>query len=122
MYFNERAMAHLIPSGTPVALVALIIIIETVRGVIRPLTLIFRLTANIIAGHLLVTLLSGALVGSALPVFTVAALAMLALMLLETAVSFIQAYVFFLLTSLYLTDITGAEANSRGQASAQNFV
>lgn len=98
------------------------IVIETVRRLIRPLTLMFRLTANIIAGHLLVTLLSGSLISSTPLVFLRAGGAMLALLLLETAVSFIQSYVFFLLSSLYLTDITGAEASARGQARAQNLL
>merc|ERR1711936_472797 len=49
--------AHLVPRGTPVALIPVIVIIETVSNIIRPGTLPIRLAANIVAGHLLLTLL-----------------------------------------------------------------
>ena len=45
------------PVGTPRFLIPVIVIIETVRNIIRPLTLSIRLAANIVAGHLLLTLL-----------------------------------------------------------------
>ena len=50
-------MAHLVPLGTPVALIPFMVLIELVRNFIRPLTLSVRLAANIVAGHLLLTLL-----------------------------------------------------------------
>jgi len=53
----NNLFAHLVPRGTPVALMPVIVIIETVRNVIRPGTLSIRLAANIVAGHLLLTLL-----------------------------------------------------------------
>merc|ERR1712203_1291286 len=52
----NRLFAHLVPTGTPGALIPVIVIIETVSNVIRPWTLSIRL-ANIVAGHLLLTLL-----------------------------------------------------------------
>jgi F0F1-type ATP synthase, subunit a len=49
--------AHLVPQGTPPILIPFIVCIETIRNIIRPGTLAVRLSANIIAGHLLITLL-----------------------------------------------------------------
>jgi len=101
--FNHN-IAHLVPSGTPVPLIPVMVIIETVRVVIRPGTLAVRLAANIVAGHLLLVLLGGQ--G---PLCRGAPLAGLILGLvllctLECAVSCIQGYVFSVLRSLYLRD------------------
>jgi len=52
-------MAHLVPKGTPVLLIPFIVLIELVRGVIRPFTLAVRLAANIVAGHLILVLVAG---------------------------------------------------------------
>merc|ERR550539_319875 len=48
----NNLFAHLVPRGTPVALMPVIVIIETVRNVIRPGTLSIRLAANIVAGRI----------------------------------------------------------------------
>jgi len=96
--------AHLVPLGTPGALIPFIVCIELVRSTIRPLTLSVRLVANIIAGHLLLTLLGslGPNVNAAL-VFVFVRLIVLAL--LETGVAAIQAYVFRALRTLYLSEV-----------------
>ena len=57
IYQYNNLLAHLVPVGTPRFLIPVIVIIETVRNIIRPLTLSIRLAANIVAGHLLLTLL-----------------------------------------------------------------
>jgi len=54
-YFNTLCF-HLTPQGTPPILIPFIIIIESVSLIIRPITLAIRLIANIIAGHLLISL------------------------------------------------------------------
>lgn len=106
--FNHN-IAHLVPLGTPAPLIPVIVIIETVRSIIRPGTLAVRLAANIVAGHLLLVLLGrqgpnlGGLVLCGLIV------GLLALIVLECAVACIQAYVFTILRSLYVSEHTRIE-------------
>ncbi len=99
-------LAHLVPQGTPPALIPFIVCIETIRNVIRPGTLAVRLTANIIAGHLLLTLLGNT--GNSLSIYLVNLLIItqLALLTLESAVSIIQAYVFAVLRTLYSREVS----------------
>lgn len=101
----QSMLAHLVPLGTPVALMPLMVIIELVSNVIRPLTLSVRLAANMVAGHLLLTLLGNQGPASAwiLSIFLIIAIVILAI--LETAVSLIQAYVFRVLRTLYFNEV-----------------
>nr|WNH23921.1 ATP synthase F0 subunit 6 [Stellifer lanceolatus] len=101
------ALGHLLPEGTPTPLIPILIIIETISLVIRPLALGVRLTANLTAGHLLMQLTSTATFALLFTSTTVSALTMgllFLLTLLEVAVAMIQAYVFVLLLSLYLQE------------------
>nr|QUB02926.1 ATP synthase F0 subunit 6 [Parachiloglanis hodgarti] len=101
------ALGHLLPEGTPLLLIPILIIIETISLFIRPLALGVRLTANLTAGHLLIQLISTATVTLLPTMTTVAALTatlLVLLTLLEVAVAIIQAYVFVLLLSLYLQE------------------
>jgi len=94
-------IAHLVPLGTPGVLTSFIVLVELVRNMIRPITLSVRLMANIVAGHLLIGLLGGFLLGlSRLGFFFFFSVGLI-LTILELAVSFIQRYVFFTLFSLY---------------------
>jgi F-type H+-transporting ATPase subunit a len=54
----EKNLRHLVPNGTPIVLISFIVLIETLRVLIRPITLRVRLAANITAGHLLLRLIS----------------------------------------------------------------
>nr|YP_003345130.1 ATP synthase F0 subunit 6 [Derichthys serpentinus]BAI53281.1 ATPase subunit 6 [Derichthys serpentinus] len=103
----KMALAHLLPEGTPVPLIPVLIIIETISLFIRPLALGVRLTANLTAGHLLIQLIATAVFVLLPTMPTVAILTMTVLFLmtlLELAVAMIQAYVFVLLLSLYLQE------------------
>nr|QGZ07984.1 ATP synthase F0 subunit 6 [Sternopygus dariensis] len=101
------SLGHLLPEGTPVPLIPVLIIIETISLFIRPLALGVRLTANLTAGHLLIQLIATAAF-VLLPLMTTVAILtatiLFLLTLLEIAVAMIQAYVFVLLLSLYLQE------------------
>ena len=103
----KKALAHLLPLGTPVFLIVFIVIIELVRSIIRPLTLSVRLAANIIAGHLLISLLGSSMIPTIgiSPIFLVFLSIFSCLIFLEIAVSVIQAYVFILLSTLYINEV-----------------
>nr|QUO98651.1 ATP synthase subunit 6 [Oryzias uwai] len=103
----NRSLAHLLPEGTPLLLIPILIMIETISLFIQPIALGVRLTANLTAGHLLIQLISTAAY-TLFPLMPSIALLtsvlLLLLTLLEVAVAMIQAYVFVLLISLYLQD------------------
>nr|YP_010873283.1 ATP synthase F0 subunit 6 [Pama pama]WGV34503.1 ATP synthase F0 subunit 6 [Pama pama] len=101
------ALGHLLPEGTPTPLIPVLIIIETISLLIRPLALGVRLTANLTAGHLLMQLTSSAafvLLSTMTSLATLTMILLFLLTLLEVAVAMIQAYVFVLLLSLYLQE------------------
>lgn len=104
-YLNDF-FSHLTPIGTPPLLIPFIVIIETIRLIIRPFTLAIRLTANIIAGHLLLSLLgsSGQSINNTLTL-VILIITQLILFILEISVSIIQAYVFSILSTLYRREI-----------------
>jgi len=76
-------MAHLVPIGTPNILMPFIVVIETIRNIIRPLTLAVRLSANIIAGHLLLTLLGNQTSHSKSIILIIILITQITLLLLE---------------------------------------
>jgi len=97
-------LAHLVPLGTPGILIPFMVIIEIIRNIIRPITLSVRLAANIIAGHLLLTLLRELLPIRTILIFGSAFAAQTLLIVLEAAVAVIQAYVFSILITLYASE------------------
>lgn len=99
-FFNET-IAHLTPLGTPTLLMPFIVIIESIRLIIRPLTLSIRLSANIIAGHLILNLIGSTSEISSTPMLSLLISSQTLLLILEIAVSLIQAYVFSILIVLY---------------------
>jgi len=102
---TNHMLAHLVPQGTPAPLISFIVAIEITRNLIRPITLCVRLTANLIAGHLLISLLGNALIQIDSYLTIAAMFAPLILTILESAVACIQAYVFMTLTTLYVTEL-----------------
>lgn len=102
----RRFLVHLVPSGTPDVLIPLIIIIELVRNFIRPITLSVRLAANMVAGHLLISLVNG---GSLSPLTgPIIILSGVVLIILEVSVAFIQGYVFSTLSVMYFSELNSS--------------
>nr|QJQ37705.1 ATP synthase F0 subunit 6 [Matrona basilaris]QJQ37718.1 ATP synthase F0 subunit 6 [Matrona basilaris] len=97
--------AHLVPQGTPGVLMPFMVVIETISNMIRPGTLAVRLAANMIAGHLLMTLLGNTGPSVSYMMMTVLVMAQVALLMLESAVSIIQSYVFAVLSTLYSSEV-----------------
>lgn len=104
--YSKHIFAHLVPQRTPVTLMPFIVLIETIRNVIRPGTLAVRLAANIIAGHLLITLLGNQTTVAGISLVGILLAVQVILLILESAVAIIQAYVFAVLSTLYSREIT----------------
>jgi F-type H+-transporting ATPase subunit a len=98
------------PSGLPAWLLPVIVVIEVISFLTRPISLSVRLFANMLAGHTMLKVFAGFVVSlSALgSVGIVAAILPLAgtfaITALEFLVSFLQAYIFTILTCIYLND------------------
>lgn len=99
-----------VPSGVPIALMPLVIAIEVISFFTRPVSHSVRLFANMLAGHITLKVFAGFIVslsafgavgiaGSILPM-----LMTIALTALEFLVAFLQAYVFAMLTCMYIND------------------
>ena len=93
-----------VPKGVPIILLPLIIVIEIISYLSRPVSLSVRLFANMMAGHTMLKVFGGfvislGLLGGWLPLSFAVALTGL-----EILVAFLQAYVFAILTCIYLND------------------
>lgn len=102
---TQHIFAHLVPQGTPAVLIPFIVCIETISNIIRPGTLAVRLAANIIAGHLLLTLLGNTGPSLTYSILSLLIIAQIALLVLESAVAIIQSYVFAVLRTLYSREV-----------------
>nr|YP_009727735.1 ATP synthase F0 subunit 6 [Cephenemyia trompe]QHX99773.1 ATP synthase F0 subunit 6 [Cephenemyia trompe] len=102
---TQHMFTHLVPQGTPAVLMPFMVCIETISNIIRPGTLAVRLTANMIAGHLLLTLLGNTGPSLSSMLISILLITQIALLILESAVSMIQAYVFAVLSTLYSSEV-----------------
>lgn len=102
---TTHIFTHLVPQGAPNILLPFLVIIESIRNIIRPGTLAIRLTANIIAGHLLLTLIGNSGNNLASFILLILIFTQILLLLLETAVAIIQSYVFSILSTLYSREV-----------------
>nr|YP_009239847.1 ATP synthase F0 subunit 6 [Faxonius rusticus]AMN14362.1 ATP synthase F0 subunit 6 [Faxonius rusticus] len=105
MNHTQDMFAHLVPQGTPGALMPFMVLIESISNIIRPGTLAVRLAANMIAGHLLLSLLGG--MGPVVPfsILWILIILQVLLLMLESAVAVIQSYVFAILSILYASEV-----------------
>nr|AFA56275.1 ATP synthase F0 subunit 6 [Dascillus cervinus] len=102
---TTHMLAHLVPQGTPSILMPFMVCIETISNAIRPGTLAIRLAANMIAGHLLMTLLGNTGSSLSMIMLNVLIITQFLLLLLESAVAIIQSYVFAVLSTLYSSEV-----------------
>nr|AVN67499.1 ATP synthase F0 subunit 6 [Phoetalia pallida] len=102
---TQHMFAHLVPQGTPPVLMPFMVCIETISNMIRPGTLAVRLAANMIAGHLLLTLLGNTGPSLSTSLLSLLILTQIALLVLESAVAIIQSYVFAVLSTLYSSEV-----------------
>nr|UXW93416.1 ATP synthase F0 subunit 6 [Blasticotoma sp. 'tegularis'] len=102
---TTHMLTHLVPQNTPPLLMPFMVLIETSSNLIRTITLSVRLTANMIAGHLLMILLSS--MGTKTPLIFLPTLITIQILLLtlESAVTMIQSYVFTVLSVLYSNEV-----------------
>jgi len=93
-----------VPSGAPVFLLPLIVVIEVVSYLIRPVSLALRLFANMMAGHTLVHIILGFAAGASTVGVVAASVGIFAVTLLEGGIALLQAYVFVVLCCIYTRD------------------
>jgi F-type H+-transporting ATPase subunit a len=104
--FARHGLGYLrlfVPDGVPIWLMPLIVPIELISYLIRPVSLSVRLFANMMAGHTMLKVFAGFIVS--LGVFGIAPLLFtIAFTGLEFVVAFLQAFIFAVLTCIYLND------------------
>ncbi len=102
-----KSIAHLLPDGAPDWLNPFLVLIETRRVTVRPITLSFRLAANMSAGHIVLGLIGiycASAWFSSITGLIILVLTTIGYILFEVAICLIQAYIFCLLLSLYSDD------------------
>ena len=104
-----RFVKLFVPHGTPIPVLLLVVPIEMVSFMVRPFSLALRLFVAMTAGHILLKVLAGFIImsgptGWAIPVGAASFALMIGVSALELLVAYVQAYVFALLTSLYIND------------------
>ena len=93
-----------VPSGVPIVLLPLIVVIEIISYLSRPISLSVRLFANMMAGHTMMKVFGGFVISLGIVVGWLPLSFSVALTGLEILVAFLQAYVFAILTCIYLND------------------
>ncbi len=98
-----RFLSFFVPAGVPLVLAPLLVPIEVLSYLARPVTLALRLFANMMAGHTMLAVFAGCVV--ALGFAGIAPFLVIVLLMgLEVVVAILQAYVFAILACLYLSD------------------
>ncbi|NP_008086.1 ATP synthase F0 subunit 6 (mitochondrion) [Apis mellifera ligustica] len=105
LIYNNYIMflSHLVPLNSPVFLMNFMVIIELISLIIRPWTLSIRLSANLISGHLILTLL-GIFISNFISILPINLMIQNMLLTLEIFMSMIQSYVFSILLILYFSE------------------
>jgi F-type H+-transporting ATPase subunit a len=103
-YHGIRFLQILIPPGTPPLLLPLMMPIELISQLARPFALAVRLFANMTAGHTILAVLFGMALSLPLLIGWLPFAFTVAISVLEVGIAFIQAYIFTILTCVYLGD------------------
>jgi len=101
---GAKFLGILVPPGTPGWLLPLMVPIELISQLARPLSLAVRLFANMTAGHVILGVLFGLTIGGGLLIGWLPFSFTIALYGLELGIAFIQAYIFTILTCVYMGD------------------
>ena len=99
------------PSGVPVFLLPLIVVIEFISYLTRPISLSIRLFANMMAGHTMLKVFAGFVVSLGILAGWAPLAFVVALFGLELLIAFLQAYVFAILACIYLNDALNLHAH-----------
>lgn len=101
---GEKFLGILVPPGTPAWLLPLMVPIELISQLARPISLAVRLFANMTAGHVILGVLFGLAISGGLLIGWLPFAFTIAMNGLEVGIAFIQAYIFTVLTCVYLGD------------------
>jgi len=114
-YQKEKWFKLFLPDGVPLFIVPALFLIELISYFARVVSLSVRLFANMLSGHILLKILIGFVwsIGNAVSAIAVTwiflsffpLLVVFAVTFLEIVIAFLQAYVFFVLLSIYLNDV-----------------
>lgn len=99
----KEFLAHILPYGSPLGLILFLPLVEIFSQLIRPITLMIRLSTNLSAGHIMLYIFSYFALLSA-PLAPSIFLVIYVLMILELCISILQAYIFVTLICLYINE------------------
>lgn len=97
-------LAFFMPPGVPIVMAPLLVPIEIISYLSRPISLSVRLFANMLAGHTLLKVFAGFIISLGIAAGWLPFVFVVALTGLEFVIAFLQAFVFTILTCLYLND------------------
>jgi len=109
-----KFLGILIPPGTPTLLLPLMMPIELISQLARPVSLAVRLFANMTAGHTILAVLFGMAISLPLLIGWMPFVFTIAMNGLEVGIAFIQAYIFTILTCVYLGDAINLHSHAEG--------
>jgi F-type H+-transporting ATPase subunit a len=114
MTHGVKFLGILIPPGTPALLLPLMMPIELISQLARPVSLAVRLFANMTAGHTILAVLFGMAISLPLVIGWAPFAFTIAMNGLEVGIAFIQAYIFTILTCVYLGDAINLHGHTEG--------
>lgn len=103
---NGLGFFHIfLPTGTPMWLAPLMVVLESFTYFSRPLSLSIRLTANMVAGHTILAVIAGFVGNGSVVVSSLSFVFVVLLLVFEIFIAMLQAYIFAILTCVYLNDV-----------------